>query len=83
MLSFKYYFNVPKGDSDIWIFYNLTACGLNATLWALYSWMPTVHNVLDCATHVLWFGYIDVGQYSLTDLLTETSGCLQGWMSPG
>ena len=27
--------------------------------------MPTTHNVLDCATHVSWFGDVDSGEMFL------------------
>ena len=50
------------GESDIHIVYDLTACGFNAELWEPYFWMPTLYTILDCATHVSWFGGVDVGE---------------------
>ena len=50
VLSLTSFFQVPKGEDDIRMVYNLTACGINATLWAPSFWMLTITDVLDCAT---------------------------------
>jgi hypothetical protein len=65
------FFHVPKGDDDIRIVYDLTACGLNDALWAPNFWMPTIVNVLDCATEDSWFGDVDAGEMFLNYMLDE------------
>ena len=65
MLSLKYYFHVTKEDSDILIVYGMTAYVLNATLCAPSFWMPTIHNLLDCATSVSNFGDVDAEEMFL------------------
>ena len=63
------YFHVPKGESKIRIVYNMTAWGLNFAFWVPPFWMPNVHNVLDCGTHVSRFSDVDVGEILLNYLL--------------
>ena len=65
VLSLTYYFHLNEGESHICIVLKLIAFGLNITLWAPPFWMPTVSNVSDCATHVLWFVEIDAGEMFL------------------
>ena len=55
VLSLTTFFNVPKGDSDTWLLYDLKDCGLNEALWDPKFWMLSVDNVLDTATHSSWF----------------------------
>ena len=59
------YFHVPKGDSDIRLVYDATKCGLNDALWCPSFWMPTIDDVLDCATDTSWYGDVDVGEMFL------------------
>ena len=63
--SLTHYFAVPKGDDDIRMVYDLTASGLNDALWAPRFWMPTMLNVIDCATDASWYGDVDVGEMFL------------------
>ena len=63
--SLTHFFAVPKGEDDIRMVYDLTASGLNAALWAPRFWMPTVSNILDCATDESWFGDVDAGEMFL------------------
>ena len=72
VLSLTSYFHVPKGESDIRIVYDLTACGLNEVLWAPSFWMPTILNVLDCSCHSSWFGDVDAGEMFLNYMLDES-----------
>ena len=65
ILNLSKYFPVPKGVKDIRMVYDLTASGLNAALWAPRFWMPTMLNVIDCATHTSWFGDVDAGEMFL------------------
>ena len=69
IISLSSYFHVPKGDDDIRMVYDLTACGLNEALWAPSFWMPNVKNVLDCATHASWFGDVDAAEMFLNYML--------------
>ena len=69
VLSLTSFFQVPKGEDDIRIVYDLTACGLNDALWAPSFWMPTIMNVLDCATSDAWFGDVDAGEMFLNYIL--------------
>lgn len=78
VLSFTSYFHVAKGESDIQMVYDLTACGLNDALWAPTFWMPTILNVLDCTTSSSWFGGVDAGEmflnYWLVPLICPFAG---------
>ena len=65
ILNLSHYFPVPKGENDRRMVYDLTESGLNAALWAPRFWMPTMLNVVDCATHASWFGDVDVGEMFL------------------
>ena len=69
VLSLTSFFHVPKGEDDIRLVYDLTACGLNDALWAPSFWMPTIMNVLDCATSDAWFGDVDAGEMFLNYIL--------------
>ena len=61
VLSLTSYFRVPKVDLYIRVFNDFTACGLNTDLWDPSFWMPNVHKVLYCATHISLFGNVDAG----------------------
>ena len=63
--SLTHYFAVPKGDNDIRMVYDLTASGFNDALWAPRFWMPSILNVVDCATDASWYGDVDVGEMFL------------------
>ena len=69
VLSLTSFFHVPKGEDDIRMVYDATACGLNDALWAPGFWMPTIMNVLDCATADSWFGDVDAAEMFLNYLL--------------
>ena len=43
--------------------YDLTACGLNDTLWVPTFWMPIVNNVLDYVIALSWFEDADAGEF--------------------
>jgi hypothetical protein len=62
--SFMQFFAVPKAD-NIWLVYNGSSCGLNASLWAPNFWLPTARS----ATRVLSYNYfsvdMDVGEIFL------------------
>ena len=69
VISLTSFFQVPKGEDDIRMVYDATACGLNDALWAPGFWMPTIMNVLDCATADSWFGDVDAAEMFLNYLL--------------
>ena len=83
--SLTNFFDVPKGESDIRIVYDMTASGLNEALWAPTFFLPTVSCVLDCATHLSWFGDIDAGDmflnYPLDLALQPYAGVDVSWDS--
>ena len=84
VLKRKYDFHVPTGDSDIQVVYDMTTCGLNADLWETYFWMPTVHNVLDFATHISLFGDVDAGyiyiNYPINRAIRTFAGVDESWI---
>ena len=45
VLSLTNFFHVPRVDSDIHLVYELTARGMNETLWDPKLWIPYVENV--------------------------------------
>ena len=63
--NLSHFFPVPKGKNDIRMVYDLTESGLNDALWAPRFWMPTMLNVIDCATHTSWYGDLDDGEMFL------------------
>ena len=65
------YFPVPKGDTDIRMVYDATACGLNAALWSPNFFLPTIDSVLRNADSSTWFGDIDLGEMFLNYFLDE------------
>ena len=69
VISLTSFFQVPKGEDDIRMVYDATACGLNDALWAPGFWMPTIINMLDCATSDSWFGDVDAAEMFLNYLL--------------
>ena len=87
VLSLTAYFHVPKGDDDIRMVYDLTASGLNDALWAPSFWMPTVQDVLDCATHTSWYGDVDAGEmflnYWLDPAIRPYAGVDVSWDTSG
>ena len=87
VLSLTAYFHVPKGEDDIRMVYDLTASGLNEVLWAPSFWMPTIQNVLDCATDTSWFGDVDAGEmflnYWLDPAIRPYAGVDVSWDTDG
>ena len=85
--SLTSFFAVPKGDTDIRIVYDLSACGLNEALWAPSFWMPSVDNVLDVATHSSWFSDIDAGEmflnYKMDSRVQPYAGVDVSWSQAG
>ena len=85
--SLTSFFAVPKGDSDIRLVYDLSACGLNEALWAPSFWMPSVDNVLDVATHKSWFSDIDAGEmflnYKMDQKIQPYAGVDVSWAEEG
>ena len=65
------FFAVPKGDDDIRIVYDATACGLNEALWAPNFALPTIDSVLRNANQDSWFSDIDLGEMFLNYFLDE------------
>ena len=65
------FFAVPKGDDDIRIVYDATACGLNEALWAPGFFLPTIDSVLRNASKESWYGDIDLGEMFLNYFLDE------------
>ena len=65
------FFAVPKGEDDIRIVYDATACGLNAALWAPNFALPTIDSVLRNADSNSWFSDIDLGEMFLNYFLDE------------
>ena len=85
--SLTSFFAVPKGDTDIRIVYDLSACGLNEALWAPSFWMPSVDNVLDVSTHSSWFSDIDAGEmflnYKMDSRVQPYAGVDVSWSQEG
>ena len=65
------FFAVPKGEDDIRIVYDATACGLNNALWAPNFALPTIDSVLRNADSRTWFSDIDLGEMFLNYFLDE------------
>ena len=59
------FFDVPKGEDDIRMVYDFTASKLNDALWAPNFWLPSIDNILGCATLSTWFGDVDAGEMFL------------------
>ena len=65
------FFAVPKGEDDIRIVYDATACGLNAALWAPNFALPSIDSVLRNSDSRTWFSDIDLGEMFLNYFLDE------------
>ena len=65
------FFAVSKGEGDIRIVYDATACGLNKALWAPSFFLPTIDSILRNADSGTWFGDIDLGEMFLNYFLDE------------
>ena len=65
------FFAVPRGDDDIHIVYNATACGLNEALWAPNFALPTIDSVLRNSSQNSWFSDIDLGDMFLNYFLDK------------
>ena len=59
--SLTVFFAVPKGEDNIHIVYDSTACSLNAVLWAPIA-LSTIDSVLRKADSQTWFSDIDLGK---------------------
>ena len=62
---------VPKGNDDIRIVYDVTACSLIAVLWAPNFALPTNDAVLQNADLRTWFSDIDLREMFLNYFLDE------------
>jgi hypothetical protein len=62
-------FTVPKGDSDVQLFYNGTKSGLNDCLWAPWFHLPTVGQLLRAVLPGTYMADIDVGEQFLNFVL--------------
>lgn len=71
VLSLTSYFAVPKGESDVRLVYDATACGLNAALWAPNFFLPTIDSIMRNADGSTWFGDIDLADMFLNYFLDE------------
>ena len=71
MKSLTGFFTVPKGEDDIRIVYDASACGLNDALWCSNFFLPTIDSVLQNAGSETWFGDIDLGEMFLNFQLDE------------
>ena len=56
VISLTTFFHITKGDSNIQLVYDLTACGMNEALWDIKLWMPYLERILDTETHYYLFG---------------------------
>ena len=65
------FFAVPKGENDIRIVYDASACGLNDALWCPNFFLPSIDSVLRNAGSETWFGDIDLGEMFLNFQLDE------------
>ena len=65
------YFSVKKGD-DIRMVYDATKCLLNDACWAPNFMLPTIDNVVDCATSSSFFADIDAAEMFLSYPLHST-----------
>ena len=87
VLSLTILFHVPKGDSDILLVYDITACGTNEALWYPKLWMPSVENVLDTTTHSSWFGDVEFSEmfhnYKLSEKAHPYAGVDFSWAKKG
>ncbi|KAL7561075.1 hypothetical protein ACA910_020389 [Epithemia clementina (nom. ined.)] len=59
------YFDVPKGSDDIWMVFNGTSAGLNASLWALNFWLPTAATALRNVSYYSYCVDMDLGKMFL------------------
>ena len=65
------FFPVPKGENDIRIVYDATACGLNRALWSPNFYLPTIDSLLRNADEHTYYGDIDLGEMFLNYALDE------------
>jgi hypothetical protein len=61
---FNLIFTVPKGNKDIQIVYNGTQSGLNHCLWAPWSPLPMVEQLLYAVVPGTFIGDIDIAEQS-------------------
>ena len=60
--QFNIFLLCVEGEDYIILVYDITASGLNDTLWAPTFFMPSIDNVLDVATHLSLFRNIDTAE---------------------
>ncbi|KAI2498994.1 hypothetical protein MHU86_15498 [Fragilaria crotonensis] len=56
------YFAVPKGETDIRVVFDGTACGLNDTLWAPNFFLPSATSAAMLLTFGTWMADMDFGE---------------------
>ena len=56
------YFAVPKGDSDIRVVFDGSACGLNEALWAPNFFLPSASGAAMLLTFNTWMADMDFGE---------------------
>ena len=71
IVSLTDYFDVPKGESDIRMVYNVTSSGLNNAIWAPPFWLPTAASALRCMTFESFCVDLDLGEMFLNFPLDE------------
>lgn len=65
VLCTTYFFSVQKGEDDIHMVYDATACGLNECVWAPNFGLPTVQSVLFGLTLTSYMADQDLGEMFL------------------
>jgi hypothetical protein len=78
ILSFKSFFAVPKGDTDIRLVKNGTSSGLNAHLWAPWFALPTICALLRVLEIDTFMADSDIGEMFLNFMLEERCARLAG-----
>ncbi|KAI2494742.1 hypothetical protein MHU86_19779 [Fragilaria crotonensis] len=56
------YFAVPKGEADIRVVFDGSACGLNETLWAPNFFLPSANSAAMLLTFGTWMADMDFGE---------------------
>ena len=63
MKSMLHYFAVPKGDSDVWIVFDGTSCGMNDALWSPNFFLPTSRNASELLSFESWMADADFSEF--------------------
>jgi hypothetical protein len=69
ILSLTSFFAVPKGDTDIHLFYNGTSSVLNAHLWAPWFALPNICTLLRALELDMFMADYDIGELFLNFML--------------